>query len=182
MNSQDHVEIGAQQVGNPRPTPASWRSILNEAVRRGWPVSEVVRRTGASIATVRKYCRLHVVALPPGDPAPRRIDWAAEFEHARAHGETIAQLAARIKVTSSAIDKAKVRFGVQLSRGKGGGPVCPDWRMALESARSAKETQSDVARRLGVPRQTVNRAAARLGIALRDGRKAPVHSNVRDRI
>lgn len=171
MNSQVHVDIGARQNGNPRPTPATWRSILNEAVRRRWPVSEVVRRTGASMATVRKYCRLHAVTLPPGDPAPRRIDWAAEFEHARIHGETVARLAARLRVTISAVDKAKVRFGIHLARSKGGGPVCPDWPAALRAALTAKETQSDLARRLGVPRQTVNRAAARYGIRLRDGRR-----------
>ena len=151
-------------------TPDEWRKLLSDAASQGWSIAELFRRTGISAVTIRKQSKAHGITLPRASCATKGIDWPAELKRAQRHGLTLTQLAAQLKLHPSSIIAAQKRLGVQLARGKGGGPACADWRSALQSALAAGETQSELSRRLAVPRQTVSLAAKRLGIALADGR------------
>lgn len=149
-----------------------WSTIFLRADQLGWSISDIVRGTGCSPATVRRQAKMRGVELPRADSAPKHIDWAAEFRRAQELGETAKQLARRLKVSLSSVDKAKAKHGAALKRGVGAGPVCNDWPGELRKAIEGGETQADLARRLGIASQTVSLAAKRLGVTLRRGRGA----------
>ena len=151
-------------------TPDEWRALLSEAVKKGWSISELFHRTGASVVTIRRQSYAHGIALPRASSASKGIDWAAELKRAQRQGLTLAELAARLRVSPTAVLGAKQKLGVTLAVGKGGGPACSDWPAAFDRALAAGETQSAMARRLGLRPQTVGQAARRLGVVLARGR------------
>lgn len=157
--------IGRPKAGRGR-ADVNWRRLFEQAQKRGWPISEIARRAGVTTPTVRRYAKHLSLTVSPGSPVRRSIDWGAELDRALAAGETTEQLAGRLRVSRSAVDQAKRRLGVRLPHATGAEPVCADWAAMLEQAVVRGERQADLARRLGVRRQTVAAAALRLGIQL----------------
>lgn len=155
-----------------RRSPAAWKSLLEDALAAGKSVSDVVVHTRASIVTVRTHATRNGIALRRANSAKRKVDWAAEFQTAVTRGETASDLARRLEVSISSVDKAKAKFGVVLLPSPGGAAVCADWQAEFRRALDQGEHQAALARRLGLKAKTVSQAARRLNIRL--PRKASV--------
>lgn len=140
--------------------------MLARAHERGLSISDVVRETGVTLVTVRRQAKIHQTTLAPGGSARKHIDWPREFKRALREGESTADLARRLKVGLSSVDKAKVQFGVRLTPGPGGAKACPNWPAEFARALENGEHLGALAKRLGVARQTASAAAKRAGVVL----------------
>lgn len=161
---------GVERPARRRSAP-EWADVLVRARLQGLSISDVVRETGASLVTVRRQARIHQMTLAPASSARKHIDWPREFKRAQRLGESTADLARRLKVGLSSVDKAKAQLGVRLLPGRGGAKACADWSAEFAQALASGEHLGALAKRLGVARQTASAAAKRLGITLR--RKTP---------
>lgn len=158
-----------KKTGRRRP-PGEWRRILDGAADRSLSMAQLARQLNVSAATVRLQTALHGVQLVRGASARKHLDWLAELATAERLGLSRVALADRLGVDTTSVSRAIKKYGITLTNGKGGGPACRDWKSAFDKALAAGETQSALARRLGLCRQTVSLAAKRMGIQLVDGR------------
>lgn len=94
-------------------------TVLRRRIADGARVIEIAAELGVARSTVKRYCRLHDIALPVTPPGRlRRSPPIAEVLTRLAAGETAAAIARRNGVSRSTIVRCLDRGGYLLNRGR----------------------------------------------------------------
>ena len=148
-----------------RRSVAEWRALLAEAVRQGCDSAEIHRRTGAAADTIRVHARN--LGFPiVRQLGPLGINWDAGLAQAIEGDETAPMVAHRVKAGTSSVLRAAAVRGFQLKRVATTPRDAAAWAAEFRRAAELGESQSALARRLGVSRQAVSLAAKRLPATL----------------
>jgi hypothetical protein len=148
-----------------RRSTAQWRELLAEALREGWDSAEIHRRTGAAARTIRVHARKLGFAIVR-QLGPGGVRWDVELAKAIEGDETVTMVAHRLKVEASTVSRAVAARGVQLKRATPPPRDAAAWDAELRRAAELGESQSALARRLGVSRQAVSLAVKRGNLTL----------------
>ena len=143
--------------------------MLVDLAGRGLSITDAHRKTGHSVDAIRANLAKLGLKLPRARGAKNWLDWDLEIQRAINANEYASQTARRLGVSPASVYNALKRKGRSLH--KASKPVPWDWAEAFSEAQARDETQTEMARRLNVPRQTVSLAAKRLKVVLRSGKR-----------
>ncbi len=148
-----------------RRSEAVWRALLGEAVRQGWDSAEIHRRTGATARTIRTHARNLGFAVVR-QLGPLGVNWDVELARAIEDCESVTMVAHRLKTHASTVSRAAAARGFQLNRATPPPRDAAVWAAEFNRAAERGESQSALARRLGVSRQAVSLAMKRGNVTL----------------
>lgn len=149
-----------------------WAAVLKDAKKRGLSQAAVSAAQGVSNTAVCKLCKRHGIVLPREPSHRARADWPAVLLAAKANGLCQADVARAQGVSCVSVHKHCKKLGIDLPHGNTGQRAACDWLAELHDAQASGATASDLAHRLGVTRQAVNRQEHLLGVRLSPERNA----------
>lgn len=164
----------------------NWPSILIDAGLRGLSATGLAKEIGLTNQAVRAQALRYAVRLEGmGTPSSSRwadknapavrptanawlVEWPKEIEHAKATGETLNQFCLRVGVAQSTAEDRASRAGhvFPTTGAKTRGGQTDRWRSIADQAQPG-DTPLSLAKRTRKSKQTVLKAAAHYGLALK---------------